>query len=53
MLREKIASPKAALLAGAFLKAELNWSALPKGSGKQNMLDAQCAVSVCVKFGIY
>lgn len=53
ILREKIASPKATLLAGAFLKVEFNWGALPKGSGKKNMLDAQCAVSVCVEFGIY
>lgn len=52
MLREKMTSPKAALLAGAFLKTELIWGTLPKGSGRQNMLNAQCAVSVCVKFGI-
>lgn len=47
MLREKIIFPKAALLTGAFLKAELNWGTLPEGGGRQNVLDAQCAVSVC------
>lgn len=43
MLREKMTSQKATLLAGAFLKAELIWGALPKGSGRQNMLEC----SVC------